>query len=170
MSATPAPVSRDSDYEERAYNLGSAVYGLIIVSALLAAESAARETYAETVVAVVLALVVSWLAHAYSEFVYRRAESRERVTRAGLRRMLRRELPILVGAAPPLLAVLIAWLAGAALGTAITIALWTSVVTILATEVTVGLQAKLSGRELVIQALVGTALGLLILALKLVLH
>jgi hypothetical protein len=84
--------------------------------------------------------------------------------------MLRRELPILLGATPPLVAMLIGWAAGAKLGTAITIALWTSAATILATEVVAGVQADLSGRELALQALVGAALGLLILALKLVLH
>jgi hypothetical protein len=172
MSATPAPspAPREPDDEERQYNLGSGVYGLITVSALMAAESASRETYGETVAGVVLGLILYWFAHAYSELVGWRVRRAERLTRAGLGRMLRRELPILVGATPPLLALLIAWAAGAKLGTAITIALCTAAATILLAEVGVGLQAELSGRELAIQALVGAALGLLILALKLVLH
>ncbi|HYB31131.1 MAG TPA: hypothetical protein VEF89_31365 [Solirubrobacteraceae bacterium] len=167
---TPAPAPEDPDDERRRYNFGSAVYGLIIVSALLAAESAKAETYAETVLGAVLALGISWWAHAYSEFVFWRAEAGERLTRGGVGRMLRRELPILVGAIPPLLAVLLAWAAGAGLGTAITIALWTAAAAILATEVITGLQADLSRRELAIQTLLGSALGLLILGLKLVLH
>lgn len=167
---TPASVPREVDDEPQHYNLGSALYGLLIVSALLAAESAVSETYTETLLGAVLALLISWWAHAYSEFVFRRAEAGERLTRAGLRRMLRRELPILLGAAPPVLAVLIACAAGAGLGTGITISLVTAGVTILATEVLAGVQADLSGRELAMQALVGGAFGLLILALKLVLH
>jgi len=180
MSATPAPVPSpapgptpapaDPRRERRAYNYGSAVYGLITVSGLLAAESASRETYLETVLGVLLALLLFWVAHGYSEFVARRAEEGERLTRAGIRWMLRWELPILVGAIPPLAAVLIAWVAGAGLGTAITIALWTSAATILLAELVAGRQAKLSGRELAIQALVGTALGVLILVIKLALH
>lgn len=178
MAATPAPApapaqtpaSRHPRHERRAYNYGSAVYGLITVSGLLAAESAARETYAETVLGVLLALLLFWLAHAYSEFVAVRAEEGERLTRAGIRRMLRWELPILVGATPPILAVLIGWAAGAGLGSAITIALWISAATILVAELTAGLLAKLSGRELVLQALVGTAFGVLILVIKLALH
>lgn len=173
-AATPAPAPtsapRDPSHERRPYNYGSAVYGLITVSGLLAAESAARETYLETVLGVVLALLLFWLAHAYSEFVARRAEEGERLTRAGIRWILRWELPILVGAIPPLLAVLIAWAAGAGLGTAITIALWISAATILVAEVIAGRQAKLSGRELVLQALVGAAFGVLILVIKLALH
>ncbi|MFZ0378057.1 MAG: hypothetical protein WAL38_09535, partial [Solirubrobacteraceae bacterium] len=79
-------------------------------------------------------------------------------------------LPILAGASPPLLAVLIAWAAGATLGSAIDIALWTGVAAIIAVEVAAGIQADLSGRRLLIQAVVGAAFGLLILALRLVLH
>jgi hypothetical protein len=167
---TPASGPREADEERQRYNFGSAIYGLLIVSALLAAETAASETYSETLLGVVLALLISWWAHAYSEFVFQRAEAGERLTQAGVGWILRRELPILVGAAPPLLAVLIAWAAGAGLDTAITIALVTAAVTILATEVAAGLQAELSGRELAIQTLVGSAFGLVILALKLVLH
>jgi hypothetical protein len=170
MTTTPASVPREGDDDRPRYNFGSAIYGLLIVSALLAAESAISETYSETVLGVVLALLISWWAHAYSEFVFQRAEAGERLTRAGVGWMLRRELPILIGAAPPLLAVLIAWAAGAGLGNAITIALVTAAVTILATEVAAGVQADLSGRELAIQTLMGSAFGLLILALKLVLH
>jgi uncharacterized protein YacL len=167
---TPAPAPQNPDDERRPYNFGSALYGLIIVSALLAAESATNETYVETLLGAVLALLISWWAHAYSEFVFWRAEAGEGLTGAGIGRMLRRELPIVVGAVPPVLAVLIAWAAGAELDIAITIALLTSAVAILATEVVIGLQADLSRRDLAIQTLVGSALGLLILGLKLVLH
>lgn len=178
MSATPAPAPApaptpapgDSGHERRPYNYGSAVYGLITVSTLLAAESASSETYAETILGVVLALLLFWLAHGYSEFVARRAETGERLTRAGIRWMLRWELPILVGAVPPLVGVLIAWAAGAGLGTAITIALWIGAATILVAEVIAGRQAELPRRELALQALVGTAFGVLILVLKLALH
>ena len=168
----PAPAARSGQPDESlpAYNLGSAVYGLISVGALLAAESASRESYGETVGAVALAAVLLWLAHAYSEWVYYRARAGEGLTRAGLRRMLRRELPVLAGGTPPLLAVLIAWAAGAGLGSAITIALWISVAAILTAEVAAGLQADLSGREVALQAVVGSAFGLLILGVKLILH
>jgi hypothetical protein len=163
-------VPREPADERGSYNYGSAVYGLITVSALLVAESAAKETYGETVLGVLIALLLYWMAHAYSEFVSWRAEGWVQLNRAGIRRMLRRELPILVGAVPPILAVLIAWPAGASLSSAITIAAWTAAATILVAEVIAGLQAELSGRELVLQALVGTGLGVLILVLKLVLH
>ncbi|HTU85951.1 MAG TPA: ester cyclase [Solirubrobacteraceae bacterium] len=171
IDVAPAPAAPDEPAAERhRYNLGSGTYGLITVSALIAAESATRETYAETVVGVVLALILFWLAHAYSELVGWRLRRPERLTWVGLGRALRQELPILVGATPPLLALLIAWVAGAKLGTAITIALWTAAAALFATEFAAGIQADLCGRDLAIQALVGAALGVLILALKLALH
>ena len=49
-------------------DLSAAIYGLMTVGALLAAESADSETYAETVGAVAVTMIVYWLAHSYAEF------------------------------------------------------------------------------------------------------
>jgi hypothetical protein len=168
MTSVPAePAPEDA---RPPFNVRASVYGLITVGAVLAAESATRETYAETVLAVVLALILYWLADSYAELVALRVRQSEPLTAAAMGRMLRHEVPIMVGGAPPLAAVLIAWVAGAGLDTALVASLVTAAVTILATEVLVGMQADLSGRELAIQAFVGTLLGVLVLALRLVLH
>ena len=58
-------------------NLGAAIYGLITVGALLAAETAQSETYAETVVAVVITLLIYWLAHSYADLTSWRLEASE---------------------------------------------------------------------------------------------
>ena len=150
-------------------NLGAAIYGLIIVSALIAAESAGHETYGKTVGAVALALILYWLAKSYAEFASRRVRERRSLTVRELTATMLHELPLLAGASLPLVAVLIAWAAGAFLGTAIDAALWIAAGTIVAIEVVAGVRAALSGRELLIQAAVGSVLGLLVLALKLVL-
>jgi hypothetical protein len=59
-------------------NPGAVVYGTVTVGAVLATESAQRETYASTLEGVLVALVLYWLAHSYAEFtpVARRAPSR----------------------------------------------------------------------------------------------
>ena len=49
-------------------NVGGLVYGTITVAALLAAERAQRETYPETVGAVLIAIALLWVAHAYAEY------------------------------------------------------------------------------------------------------
>jgi hypothetical protein len=54
--------------------------------------------------------------------------------------------------------------------TAVTTALYTSAVMVLLIEVVAGVRAKQSGRELAVQILVGAMLGLLIIALRLVVH
>lgn len=151
-------------------NPGAAVYGTITVGALLAAESASRETYLETVAAVVVTLLVYWLAHSYSQVTEHRLEQGEPLTLEGLGHTLAHELVIIVGAAIPLVALLICWIAGARLSTAVTIAIWTSAGLILIIEVAAGLRAELKRRELAAQTAAGALFGLLVIVLRVLLH
>lgn len=151
-------------------NPAGAVYGTIAVAALLAAESARRETYLTTVAAVVITLALYWLAHSYAEFTGERLRTGERLTLAGLSRMMAHELTILIGAAVPLVALLISWAAGASVTTAVNAAIWTSAAIIAIIEVIVGLRSRLRGRELAAQAVLGALLGLMVVALRVVLH
>ena len=153
-----------------ARNLGAAVYGLITVGALLAAESALHETYGETVVAAVLTLLAYWLAWGYADFTSRRLSAGRPLTLTAFRHAMWHELPILAGGMVPLLAVVLSWAAGATLGTGIDAGLYTAAATLVITEVVAGLRAKLSGRQLAVQVVVGAVLGLLVLAAKLTLH
>ena len=151
-------------------NPAAAVYGTITVGALLAAESAQHESYPRTFVAVALALLLYWLAHSYSSFAARRLLLGERLNLRGFAWTMAHELPILIGAAVPLVALLISWAAGARLASGVNAAIWTSAAMILIVEVVAGVRARLFGRELFAQATLGALLGLLVLALKLVLH
>jgi hypothetical protein len=151
-------------------NPAGAVYGTIAVAALLAAESARRETYLATVAAVVITLALYWLAHSYAEFTGERLRTGERLTWPGLSRMMARELTILIGAAVPLVVLLISWVGGASLTTAVNAAIWTSAAMIAIIEVILGLRSRLPGRELAAQTVLGALLGLLVVALRVVLH
>ncbi len=151
-------------------NPGDAVYGTIAVGALLAAESARQETYLETVVAVVITLVLYWLAHSYAELVERRLEQEAKLTVARALDTLTHEFPILLGAAVPLLTLLIWWATGASLSSAVSAAVWTSAAIVVAVEAVSAVHARLKGRELLAQVLVGAVVGLLIVALKVLLH
>jgi hypothetical protein len=151
-------------------NPGAVVYGTITVGALLAAESAERESYVNTVGAVAIALLVYWLAHAYSELTQHRLEHKQPLTLDGLARSLVHGLMIIAGAAIPLAALLICWVAGVRLTSAVAAALWTSAATIVIVEVVAGVRAELSARTLMAQTAVGAFFGLLVIALKLVLH
>jgi hypothetical protein len=151
-------------------NASGVVYGTIAVGTLLAAETAQRETYAETVASVVVALALYWLAHSYAEYAAHRIGEGERVTRAELLRTMGQELWIVAGAAVPLLVLLVGWVAGAGLTNAVTAAIWTSAALIVIYELVAGLRAQLSGRDLAAQIAFGAALGLLVIALKIILH
>jgi hypothetical protein len=151
-------------------NLGAAIYGLVTIGALLAAESAQRETYAETVGAVLITLVIYWFAHSYAEFASYRLEEHKRIELDDLGRTMRRQLPILVGASLPLFTLLFEWAVGASLEGAVTAAVWTAVATIVVIEIIAGLRARQSGRALFVQIAIGALLGGLIVGLKLILH
>jgi hypothetical protein len=151
-------------------DLSAAIYGLMTVGALLAAESAASETYAETVIAVVITMLVYLLAHSYAEFTSERLKEREPARFSALWRIIGEQVYILIGAAIPLLALLVDWAFGVSLDTAVLTALITAAVIIVLLELAAGLRSKQSGLELVMQTLFGAVLGLLIIALRLVLH
>jgi hypothetical protein len=151
-------------------NPGGLVYGTILVATLLAAENATHETYETTIGSVVLALLVYWLAISYATFTGQRARRGGHFELTGLMHAIGHEIAVIYGTAGPLLALLISWVAGATLSTAVSAAVWTAAATIVATEVVIGVRSELRGRELVIQTLFGAVLGLLVVALRVLLH
>jgi hypothetical protein len=151
-------------------NPGDAVYGTIAVGALLAAESPRRETYPKTIAAVVVILVLYWAAHSYADVTGQRLESGGRLTLERALATLRHEVTILIGAAVPLLTLLICWAVGTSLSGAVRAAVWTSAAIIVMIEVIAGLRARLTGRQLFVQTLAGGVLGALVLLLRVILH
>jgi hypothetical protein len=151
-------------------SLAGLLYGTISVAALLAAESARLETYPKTVGAVGITMILYWLAHSYSEFAAERMQEHEPFTYMGLVANATRELTVLIGAVIPFSVILVCWAAGASLTLAVAAASWASAAIVIATEIVIGLQAKLTGRELVRQTVFGAILGLLIVALRVLLH
>ncbi len=151
-------------------NTGGVLYGTIMVGALLAAESARQENYAETVGAVAIAIALYWLVHAYTGYTDRRVERRQPLTLGGLVQTLTQELVIVAGAVPGLAALLICWAAGASLATAVNAGVYTSAAIIVLVEVGVAVRAELSGRELVAQISFGAFFGLLVIVLNVLLR
>jgi hypothetical protein len=151
-------------------NPAGTVYGTITVAALLAAESSLRDTYPETVGAVVVALLVYWLAHSYAELLGHRLAARKRLTASELSRALGRDWAIVRGSGAPLLALLVAWAVGASQETGISIGLWTCVASLLVFELLAGLRARAQPAELALELGVGAALGLGVVLLRVILH
>ncbi len=151
-------------------NPAGSVYGLIVIGALLAGESGRHESYLDTLVAAAIAACLYWLAHAYAGVLGRRLASRERLTGPALIDGLIHDLALIRGAAIPLLALLVAALAGASQQDAVTVAIWSVVAGLVGLELLAGLRAKATPGELVVELGVGVSMGVAILALKIILH
>jgi hypothetical protein len=151
-------------------NPAGAVYGTLTVGALLAAESGLHDTYLETAGSVLLALVMYWFVHAYSDLLGQRLALRERLRAAELGRAFLRDWAIVRGAWGPLVVLSLCWIFGAGEQAAVTAALWTSVASLLALELLAGLRARARPAELLLEGSVGAALGLGVLALRAILH
>jgi hypothetical protein len=147
-----------------------AVYGAIAVGVLLAAETARRETYPKTVVAVVITLMLYWLAHSYADLAGERLRSGARLTPGRFLSTLLHDVPLLIGAAIPLATLLICWAVGTKLPDAVIAAVWTSAAIIVTTELGAGLRGRLGPRHLLIQAFLGALLGSLVIVLRALLH
>lgn len=151
-------------------NPAALVYGTIAVGALLAAESARQETYTKTIIAVAIALILYWLSYSYAAFTGRRIEEQEPLTMNGMLEALASELAVLLGAGAPFLALIVCWIFGASLDTAVSIGIWTSAAMVVANEILIGIRAELTGPQLMLQSAFGALLGLMIIALRIVLH
>jgi hypothetical protein len=153
-----------------AENPSGVVYGIIAIGALLAAESGRHETFVDTVGSAALAACLYWLAHAYATLLGRRLVHPEVLTAATLWRALIHDWAIFRGAAVPLAALMIAWATGAAQETAVTAALWSAVVAVVAFELAAGIRSRARPAELALEVGVGLVMGVGILALKILLH
>ena len=165
-----ALLARVADRIVPAENPSGVVYGIIVIGALLAAESGRHETYLDTVASAAIAAALYWFAHAYAEVLGRRLTRHEHLSARALARALARDWAIVEGSALPLAALLIGWIAGAAQQTAVTAALWSAVVSLVAFELIAGIRSRASARELALEGCAGAAMGIAILALKIVLH
>jgi CHASE2 domain-containing sensor protein len=142
------------------------VYGVILIGALLAAESGLHDGYPATVASAAIGLGVFWLAHAYSALLGRRLSERERLNVRALGQALVREWAIVRGASIPLVALLVCWASGASQATGVAVAVWSAVSVLIALELLAGVAARAGTGELLLEGSVGAVMGLAILALK----
>src|SRR5882724_6682274 len=151
-------------------NPSGVVYGVTVIGALLAAESALHETYAAALGSAALAIAALWLAHAYAGVLGRRLAGEGRLTPTALLHALRHDGAVLRGAAIPLLVLLIGWTFGVAQQSAVDAAVWSAAISLVTFELLAAVRARLTPPELALEVAVGAAMGLAILALRIVLH
>ncbi len=143
---------------------------MIVIGALLAAESGRHESYPDTLGSAALAAGLYWLAHAYAGLLGRRLTHDERLSAIALSRALAHDWSLIRGAAIPLFALVLAWVSGAAQETAVAAALWSSIGSLVMFELIAGIRSRATAAELVLEIGVGLTMGLAILALKIILH
>lgn len=153
-----------------AENASGVIYGIIVVGALLAAESGRHETYLDTIVSTVIAAALYWLAHAYADVLGGRLQRQERLSAGALAQAIAHDWAIMCGAGLPLLALVLAWAVGAPLRSAVTAALWTAIASLVLFELFAGVRSGAKPRELALDVCVSAAIGVGILLLKIVLH
>lgn len=151
-------------------NMAGAIYGMIAIGALLAAESGLRDTYLETIGSAAVALALYWLAHAYADLLGQRLQTRERLTVGALGQNLLHDWAIMRGGVVPLLVLLVCWAVGTSQETAVTVDLWITAGSLLTFELLAGLRARARPAELLLEGCVGAAMGLGVLALRVILH
>ena len=151
-------------------NPSGVIYGVIVIGALLAAESGRHESYLDTVASALIAAGLYWLAHAYASVLGRRLTHKERLTGRALLRALAHDWALIRGAAVPLVAILLAGATGAAQETAVTAGLWSAVASLVAFELIAGIRSRATPPEIALELAVGMAMGLAILSLKIILH
>lgn len=147
-----------------------AIYGLILVGALMAAESYKNGSHFDVLLSAAITSVVYWLAHAYSLALGRRIERSEALSARSMLDGLSDSASVLKGAMMPLLGLLVGWGAGASSQTAIDIALWSTVGMLVGLELIAGVRAKQRPLELLLSCCVGAGMGAAVLALKSLLH
>lgn len=151
-------------------NAEGAVYGALLIGILLAAEDAHRETYAETIGATTIVLVLYWLTDLYTRVLGVRLRTQERLARPVIRRIVVHELPVIEGGIVPVVVLVLAWATGASVRIGVTAAVVAAVVSIIGLEIVAAWRARPSGAAVWLRAAAGALAGLAIVAVKVVLH
>ncbi|MBV9094944.1 MAG: hypothetical protein JO132_13910 [Streptosporangiaceae bacterium] len=143
----------------------SGIYGAIVTAAILDTAGGRLPTDA-LVVAVVATLVVYWLAEEYAAFLGEQAEGGVVATWSYIRQALADSWPMVSASYLPLLALLVARIAGASAFSAANVGLVTAVVILTYHAWVAGRAAQLRGRRLLFSTSIGAALGLAMILLK----
>ena len=141
------------------------IYGAIITAAIIAASGGKLSTIA-LVIAVVVTLLVYWVAEEYAEVLGEQAEGGHLPAWTTVRGMLASTWPMVTASYAPLLALVLARLAGASALTAANIGLAVAIVLLAIHGWSASRAAHLRGRQLVLSTSVAAGLGIVMVLLK----
>jgi hypothetical protein len=141
------------------------IYGAIITAAVLAAAGDHLPTRA-LVVSVVITLLVYWVAEVYAELLGEHVERGRLPTWRYARSSLAAAWPMVTASYAPLLALVLARVAGASAAAAANVGLAAAICLLVFHAWAVGHASRLRGRELLAVTLVAAGLGLAMVLLK----
>jgi hypothetical protein len=141
------------------------IYGAIITAAIFDTAGSHLPT-AALVITVVVTLLVYWLAEEYAELLGEQAEGGRLPSRASIRRALAASWPMVSASFAPLLALLLARLAGASALAAANVGLAAAIVLLTIHGWSASRAAQLRGWQLFFATSVAAGLGLLMIGLK----
>jgi hypothetical protein len=141
------------------------IYGAIITAAIIAAVGGHLPTLA-LAASVVVTLLVYWVAEEYAEILGQQATGGHLPTWAYVRATLASTWPMVSASYVPLLALVLARVAGAPAGAAANVGLAAAVVLLAFHGWSAGRAAQLHGWRLAIAVSVAAGLGLIMIALK----
>ncbi|MGA9876654.1 MAG: hypothetical protein WBQ21_12680 [Solirubrobacteraceae bacterium] len=151
-------------------NPAAAVYGLVTIGALLAAESGLRDTYPETIGSVAIAALLYWFAHSYANVLGVRLSEQRSLSGKELWQAFIQDWAIVRGAGIPVLALLVAWAVGASQQAAVTAGVWTAVASLIGFESIASIRSRAKPIQMALEVSVGASMGLAILVLRALLH
>jgi hypothetical protein len=141
----------------------ASIYGAIITAAIIAASGGELPTVP---LVVVVTLLVYWVAEEYAEVIGEQAEGGRLPTWASIRGMLTSTWPMVTASYAPLLALVLAHLAGASGLTAANVGLGVAIATLTFHGWSAGRAAQLHGGRLLLATSVAAALGVVMILLK----
>jgi len=146
--------------------VAATMYGTVIVMATLTDAYATEKHPLKLAVVVLSTSLVIWVAHLHAESLARSIAEERGITWADTRHVARRELGILLAAAPPALALVLGAAGIIEETTAVWLALGLGVATLLAEGIRYARVERLGLARALVPISVNVALGLVIVALK----
>lgn len=160
-----APVQRGRPVRPRGRRIAVGIYGTIVTGGVLAS-AGDRLPAPELALSVLITLFVYWVAEEYAEVLGEQLPGGRTPTWRYIRSVLAATWPMVSASALPLLALMLAWLAGASSTDAANVGLIGAVAELMIYSWSAGRTAHLRGSQQAAVTCAAAALGLLMITLK----
>lgn len=153
-----------------AHRASELLYGAVVSASVLAVASVHSDQVDRVALATIGVAIIYWLTHVYVDAIGGRFLDPDHTTLWRLRHAVSTNWAVLVGAAPPVLVYLLGRAVGLGVATAGWVAMWSAVALLMVAGGIAGHRAGARGRALVAEVAVCGSLGVVVIALKYLLH